>query len=370
MFVANALVFASIVTRYPELKDAFGLSELTFGLMVACGPVGSIVGSVIAGRLVAKAGAVPVAVTSSVVLGALLLVAGFAGSAVVLAVVLFVVGFADATGDVGNNAHGLEVQRQLGRSIINGLHGAWSAGAIAGGLLGLAALQLGVPIWVHFIALGGVIIVGSLIALRSLRLPDTTVVEAEHSGVRPRAVSAILLAACGIAVIGAFLEDLGSTWGGVYLTEQLGADLADSAFPFVAMMGTLTVGRFAADRLVDRIGSASTVRVGSAVALVGLIGVAAAPSSWVVVVGFGLIGLGIAPMIPLAMDAADRAPGLARGTGLAVAATVMRIGFLASPLLVGVIAQVSSLQVAMLVCLVIPVVAVFAAGALREDRVR
>lgn len=40
LFVANALVFASVVTRYPELKDAFGLSELTFGLMVACGPVG------------------------------------------------------------------------------------------------------------------------------------------------------------------------------------------------------------------------------------------------------------------------------------------------------------------------------------------
>ena len=370
LFVANALVFASIVTRYPELKDAFGLSELTFGLMVACGPVGSIVGSVIAGRLVAKAGPVPVAVGSSVVLGGLLVLAGFADSAVLLAVVLFVVGFADATGDVGNNAHGLEVQRQLGRSIINGLHGAWSAGAIAGGLLGLAALQLGVPVWAHFIAIGGVIIAGSLISLRSLRLPESATVHPEHATGRPRALSAILLAACGIAVIGAFLEDLGSTWGGVYLTEQLGADLADSAFPFVAMMGTLTVGRFAADRLVDRIGSAATVRVGSVVALVGLIGVAAAPTSWVVVVGFGLIGLGIAPMIPLAMDAADRAPGLARGTGLAVAATVMRVGFLASPLLVGIIAQASSLQVAMLVCLAIPLVALLAAGALREDRVR
>src|SRR5690349_19992030 len=121
--------------------------------MVACGPVGSFVGSLIAVRLVAKEGDVPVDFTPSVVLGALLLVAGFAGSAVVLAVVLFIVVFADATGDVGNNAHGMEVQRQLGRSIINGLHGAWSAGAIAGGLLGLAALQLGVPIWVHFIAL-------------------------------------------------------------------------------------------------------------------------------------------------------------------------------------------------------------------------
>ena len=72
LFIANALVFATIVTRYPELKDRFDLSELTFGLMVACGPVGSVVGSLIAGRLVARLGAVLVAVTSSVLLGVLL----------------------------------------------------------------------------------------------------------------------------------------------------------------------------------------------------------------------------------------------------------------------------------------------------------
>lgn len=366
--MANALVFASIVTRYPELKDAFGLTELTFGLMVACGPVGSIVGSMIAGRLVARAGAVRVAVTSSVVLGALLALAGFAGSALLVAVVLFIIGFADATGDVGNNAHGLEVQRQLGRSIINGLHGAWSAGAIAGGLLGLLALQLGIPIWVHFIVLGGVIATGSLISLRFLALPESEAAQPATAVGRPRLLSGMLLAACGLAVVGAFLEDLGSTWGGVYLTEQLGTDIADSAFAFVAMMAALTVGRFAADRLVDRIGSVATVRVGSAVAFVGLLGVALAPSTLVVVIAFGLVGLGIAPMIPLAMDAADRAPGLGRGTGLAVAATVMRVGFLASPLLVGAIAQASGLQLAMLVCLAIPVAALLLAGALRDRR--
>lgn len=369
LFVANALVFASVVTRYPELKDAFGLSELTFGLMVACGPVGSILGSMAAGRLVARAGAIPVAVTSSVVLGLLLAVAGFAGNAVVLAVILFIVGFADATGDVGNNAHGLEVQRHLGRSIINGLHGAWSAGAIAGGLLGLVALQLGVPIGIHFLVLGVVIAAASLITLRSLRLPASVDSQATHGhGSRGR-ISAVLLAACGIVIIGAFLEDLGSTWGGVYFTEEAGASIAESAYPFVAMMGALTVGRFASDRLVDRIGSVGTIRLGSAVALAGMIAVVAAPWQALVIAGFGLIGLGIAPMIPLAMDAADRAPGLGRGTGLAVVATVMRVGFLASPLLVGAVAEASSLRLAVLICLAIPLLAMLFAGALRPREV-
>ncbi|TDN92798.1 T5orf172 domain-containing protein [Microbacterium sp. BK668] len=58
LFIANALVFATIVTRYPEFKDRFDPTVLTFGFMIACGPIGSLMGSVAAGRLVNRLGAV------------------------------------------------------------------------------------------------------------------------------------------------------------------------------------------------------------------------------------------------------------------------------------------------------------------------
>ncbi|MFE5409322.1 MFS transporter [Microbacterium sp. NPDC056569] len=368
LFIANALVFATIVTRYPELKDRFDLGELTFGLMVACGPVGSVIGSLFAGRLVNRLGAVPVAVTSSVLLGALLAVAGFAGTPVVLGVVLFAIGFGDATGDVGNNAHGLAIQRQMGRSIINGLHGAWSAGAIAGALLGALALQLAIPIHVHLPVMGVIIMVGSLGALPLVRThaaPPSPPAQQSHPH-RHRRISAILVAACAVAAIGAFLEDLGSTWGGVYVVAETGAGVAEAAIPFAALMGALTLGRFASDALVDRIGAVGTVRVGSMAAFVGLVAAVFAPHTWVVAVALGLLGLGIAPMIPLAMDAAERAPGLDPGTGLAAAATVMRLGLLASPLLVGAIAEWAGLRIAIAVCLLVPAVALMLAGRLRS----
>ena len=50
LFIANALVFATIVTRYPEFKDRFELSALTFGPLVACGPVGSVARCDVQGR--------------------------------------------------------------------------------------------------------------------------------------------------------------------------------------------------------------------------------------------------------------------------------------------------------------------------------
>lgn len=119
--------------------------------------------------------------------------------------------------------------------------------------------------------------------------------------------------------------------------------------------------------VVNRFGSVRTLQVGSVTAIAGLVVVVIAPHTWVVVaVGLALLGLGIAPMIPLALEAADRAPALASGTGLAVAATVMRLGFLASPLLLGIIAETAGLRIAIAVCLLTASAVPLLAGQLRD----
>ena len=64
--------------------------------------------------------------------------------------------------------------------------------------------------------------------------------------------------------------------------------------------------------------------------------------------GFALAGLGVATLIPAVYHAADELPGLRRGTGLAVINWLLRIGFLLSPLLIGVLADATSLRVALL----------------------
>lgn len=359
------------MTRYPELKASFGLSELTFGLMVACGPVGAIIGSLVAGRLVARWGAAKIAVTSSALLGALLMVVGVAGGPVILAAILFVIGFGDATGDVANNAHGLVVQRLMRRSIINGLHGAWSAGAITGALLGAAALQLGLPIQLHLAVIGALIVVGSVAVILPLRLPVNGVApDAERASgtpVRTR-YGALLIAACAIATIGILLEDVGSTWGGVYAVAEADASVVDAAIPFAALMAALTVSRFVSDAVVNRIGPVATIRLGAVFALAGIATVVLLPETLFISTGLALIGLGIGPMIPQAMDAADRTPGLSPGSGLAIASTVMRIGSLATPLLIGGLGEIAGMRTAFAIVIAVPIAVLFLAGPLRTPK--
>ncbi|MEH6382210.1 MAG: MFS transporter, partial [Dietzia cercidiphylli] len=110
--------------------------------------------------------------------------------------------------------------------------------------------------------------------------------------------------------------------------------------------GAQLIGRLTGDRLVDGFGAAHVGRMGGACVVAG--SGAALTASFVLdgsallvvlLAGFALAGWGIATVIPGAMVGADSVPGLTPGTGLAVLNWVMRLGFLASPPLVGLIAE-------------------------------
>ena len=98
--------------------------------------------------------------------------------------------------------------------------------------------------------------------------------------------------------------------------------------------------------------------------MLGLGLVMAVPNVPVAVVGFGVVGIGIAVLIPLAMHAADELPGLPCGFGLAVAGWMTRVGFLLTPPLVGLVADQVGLRWAFAVAAVLGTLAVGCAGLL------
>ena len=88
--------------------------------------------------------------------------------ALALAAVFLCVGLVDALIDIANNAQGLWVQRRLGTSIITGLHGLWSVGAVVGGLIGSVFAGLGVPVRWHLVITGALFAVSLLLVSRLL----------------------------------------------------------------------------------------------------------------------------------------------------------------------------------------------------------
>jgi MFS family permease len=158
-----------------------------------------------------------------------------------------------------------------------------------------------------------------------------------------------VLAALGaLACASSVVEDAGASWAALYSRNELGTSAAVAGFALVALQAAMTVGRLLGDRAVDRFGSVRVVRTGGLMTALGMGVALAAPSLGSTVLGFAVAGLGVATVIPAAMQAADDLPGLPAGTGLTIVSWLMRVGFLVSPPVVGLVADLTSLRVGLL----------------------
>ena len=353
LFLTNGAIFANMLPRFPEIKTDLGLSNSAYGASVAAFSAGALVSGLTAGALIRRFNSSRVAVIATLGIASFVFVAGIAPSPMLFAAALFVAGAADSVTDVAQNAHGLRLQRNYGRSIINSLHAVWSVGAITGGLMGAAAIALHVPRGVHLAFSGLVFSAVVLIAYPFLlRGPDHDDHPAAGTADGAKAglgVYAALAALVGIAIAGAAIEDAGSSWATVYLRDSLSTPAAIAAFGYIALVSSQFVGRLFGDRLVDRFGERAVARVGGLIAAAGMGAALAFPSAPATIAGFAAAGFGCATLIPAAMHAADRVHGLRPGTGLTIVTWLCRLGFLMSPIIVGIVADATSVRVGLLI---------------------
>ncbi|CAL9339575.1 MFS transporter [Streptomyces sp. enrichment culture] len=359
LFFTNGALFANLLPRYPQIKADLGIGNAAYGLAVAAFPAGAIAAGLAAGVLVRRFGSARVAVGGTLLTGVGILGAGLAESVAVLAAALFLAGAMDAFTDVAQNAHGLRVQRRYGRSIINSFHAIWSVGAVTGGSMAAGAIALGVPRGWHLLFSALVFAVAACGALRyCLPGPDTEAAEEPAGAGTPAATSVpaagrrtayVLAALVLIATAGTLVEDAGSSWATLYLSDSLHAAVALAASGYVALVGAQFVGRLIGDRLVDRFGQRTVARSGALITAVGMGLALAVPTVPGTVLGFAAAGFGVATLVPAAMHEADELPGLKPGSGLTIVSWLMRLGFLLSPPVVGLVADAASLRVGLLV---------------------
>lgn len=375
LFLTNGALFANILPRYPEIKDQLGLDNAVYGLAIASFPVGAIIAGLAAAALIRRFGSAKVAVVGTILTSLGVLAAGLAPTVLLFALGLFIGGAMDAITDVAQNAHGLRVQRRYGRSILNSFHALWSIGAVLGGSMAAGAIALRMPIGIHLAISAALFSVVSLTALRfclpgvdqaadEAGIADASDLRATaRRGIRPRVIF-VLIALVLVAIAGSVVEDAGNSWATLYL-GSLGAPAALAATGFIALVGAQFVGRIVGDRLVDRFGQRAVARAGGVIVLVGMGLALAFPTIPGTIVGFAAAGFGVATLVPAAMAEADVLPGLRHGTGLTVVSWLMRLGFLFSPPVVGLIADATSLRVGLLLIPIAGLTVILLAGVLQ-----
>ncbi|RPK67274.1 Inner membrane protein YbjJ [Streptomyces sp. ADI96-02] len=362
VFTVHGAVTGSFATRVPWIQDHAGVSAGQLGLALAFPAIGASVAMPLAGRISHRFGA-RTALRGLLALWTLALVLpALAPNLPALCAALFVYGATAGMSDVAMNALGVEVENRLDKSIMSGLHGMWSVGALTGSAAGTVAAHLGTDARLHHSVAALMLTVLGLAACRNVldprRGPDEE--PPPRFTLPPR--SALVIGAVGFCAV--FAEGASLDWSAVYLRDVLdGSDglAAASTTAFALMMA---VARIAGDRIVDRFGAVRTVRTGGVLATAGGLLVVTAPAPAAAMCGFGLLGLGVAVVVPLAFAAAGRG-GPNPSQAIAGVATITYTSGLIAPSAIGSLAEATSLVVSFGVVTVLAFGLVLGAGVLR-----
>ena len=380
-FAINGILGFAFVPRLAEIQARLGLDDAGLGVVLAIGTAGGLVVGPLAAPLVHRWGAVPVASTVGLLALPPLVVMGWASVPAVFAIAFFFFWAADALMDSCMNTRALEVEAAYGRSIINGFHAWWSLGSIIGSALGalsaLAGISLGT--FLSVLAVLAAVALVSVWAAGTGAVPEGEQSRNDHASgethqlSRRRALAVMfgsggaLLAAFIMAAI--LVEDVPARWGSVYLTDRLADPGAWIAVTYIALTSAMTLGRFTGDRLVERFGEVRWIRWSMAAVAVAMTSALAVGTPLAFVVASAVSGFGVATLFPAAMRAAARLPGVTPATGVALVTWFSRIGFVISPLAVGLIAQGAGIAWGLGIVVVAAVAIIPLAGAALRGRV-
>ncbi|CAL9378269.1 MFS transporter [Streptomyces cellulosae] len=368
VFAVHGAVTGSFATRVPWIQDHAGVSAGQLGLALAFPALGASLAMPLAGGISHRFGARN-ALRGLLALWTLaLILPSLAPNLLTLCLALFVYGASAGMSDVAMNALGVEVENRLDRSIMSGLHGMWSVGAVVGSAAGTLAAHLGSDARLHHALAAAVLTVVGFAACAWVL--DLQPAEDEEPPPRfalpPR--SALLIGAIGFCAV--FAEGASLDWSAVYLRDQLETSAGLAAACTTGFTLTMAVARIAGDRVVDRYGAVRTVRASGVLALLGGLLIVFAGHPAVAMTGFALMGLGIAVVVPLCFAAAGRS-GSNPSLAIAGVATITYTSGLVAPSAIGMLAQATSLMVSfVLVTLLTCGIAGFA-GVLRAgDRLK
>ena len=379
-FAINGILGFAFVPRLAEVQARLGLDDAGLGLVLAIGTTGGLLVGPLAAPLVHRWGAVPVASTVGLLALPPLVVMGWASVPAVFAIAFFFFWAADALMDSCMNTRALEVEGAYGRSIINGFHAWWSLGSIIGSALGALSALAGISLGIFLSVLAGLAALALVIvwSAGTGAVPegeqsrnDGASGQTHHLG---RRQALAVMFGSGGALLAAFImaailvEDVPARWGSVYLTDRLTDPATWIAVTYVVLTSAMTLGRFTGDRLVERFGEVRWIRWSMAAVALAMGAALIVGTPWAFVLASAVSGFGVATLFPAAMRAASRLPGVTPATGIALVTWFSRIGFVVSPLAVGLIAQGAGIAWGMSVVAVAAIAIIPLAGAALRER--
>ena len=248
--------------------------------------------------------------------------------------------------DLMANAIGGDFEQQHGEARLTFFHAGWSFGAALGALSSGLALAVGITYVTFFVGLASLLF---LVGFLSMFIPlPQQVKEGEastQSSGRVLGVRGVLLAA--LLVVSSFSIDAGlEGYVSLYLRQLIGSGALLGGVSIALLYSAAVIGRLVSGAAIGRFGERRIILTSGLLTLVALLLITLFTSTLSVAIGLFVIGLALSPLAPIAYSQAARAvPG--RGGQAASAVTIFGYSaFLVAPLVIGGVAELTSLRVA------------------------
>jgi predicted MFS family arabinose efflux permease len=349
-FVANGAGVGCWAAAIPRVKADLALSDATLSVALLAFAAGAIIAMPLMGVFAHRLRGGPASIIAGFGFAAALVAIGFAPSLEALSAATFVAGATHGAMDIAMNANASDIERRWGRPIMSSFHAGFSLGGAAGAVLGGWLGEFG-TLW----GLTGPALLASLIVAVS-----APILAGEGSGFRGASFAAPsrrLLPLAALAFVSMSTEGAVGDWSGTYLARS-GVAPGFAVAAYAAFSLLMITGRIVGDRIVAAAGPRLTVGLGALIAGAGLAVSAASPGLAGGVVGFGLVGAGLANVVPVVFSVAGRT-GSSSAVGIASAATSGYAGLLIGPVVIGAVASAADLRSAIVM---LAGVALFAAA--------
>jgi predicted MFS family arabinose efflux permease len=363
VFLTNGLALSAWVPLVPLAKQRLDLNDAGLGLVLLSLGAGALVSMPLSGLIIARIGSRQAILIASMLFFSMLPLLASLTSLPLMVLALFVFGGGNGLMDIAMNAQGVAVEHLVGRPIFSSLHGMFSVGGIIGASLCGALMHLGLA---PIAAAGLIATVMALLVLAQLAslLSGRDGRTERKQFNRPTGLVALLglLAFAGAMTEGAMMD-----WSAVFLRFNRGFSEAGVGLGFAAFSATMALGRLTGDWIVARFGADMTIRLGSLLSAAGLCLVTASNDVIIVLLGFAATGLGLANVVPQLFGMAGKLPGFSPGVAISAVATLAYAGILAGPPMIGPLASLTSLPIALSMLAAAMVMVAIGAGVARPQ---
>ena len=350
-FAVQAVSLTILVTRTPAIKSRLDLSDAGLGLLLVLVPVVAAVGSVIAGSLSPRVGSKAVLRVSGPLVPLSVVVVGFSSYLWLTVGALVVFGMALGATDATMNMQATSVQHGYGRPIIASCYAWFSLASLIGAVLASGAAAIELSLGVFFMICAAIVVPVQVLVGRYL---VTDIAVEQHREMARVPWAPIVMIGIGM-LFASILESAAMNWSAVFLTDEVAATEAVAALGFGVYSLVLLLCRMAVDRLDVRFGPVLLIRASAIIGLVAVAIITTAPSPAIALVGFGVLGLGVASVFPLAFTAGASHDPDRSGRAVARVNVFNYAGVLIGAPLIGIVAEVSTLRLAFAILVVAPV---------------